>query len=236
MTVERLTGVEPVPGVAKPDPLLEVNAMVRRFGGLVAVSVDHLEVQRGTITSLIGPNGAGKTTFFNLLTAFDQPDEGEWHLEGGALVGIPSFRVARKGMVRTFQLTKALSRMTVLENLMLGGAGQAGERLSLALLAPAWRREFDNVDVASFLILYAVQTETLLTVDKADVVQLLVVLKVFQQLTLQSLRKLPTWLALAELAYAAVQAVVMRSWFGVQRDGCSNATATTTTTTTPALT
>ena len=71
-------------------------------------------------------------------------------------------------------------------------------------------------------VLLRVPEPLLLTVDKADVVQLLVVLKVFQQLTLQSLRKLPTWLALAELAYAAVQAVVMRSWFGVQRDGWSS--------------
>ena len=61
-------GVAPEPGAAKPDPILVVDEVRRRFGGLMAVDVDHLEVQRGAITALIGPNGAGKTTFFNLLT------------------------------------------------------------------------------------------------------------------------------------------------------------------------
>src|SRR5881296_378238 len=61
-------------GVAKPDPAIVVDGVTRTFGGLTAVSVDHLEIQRGGITGLIGPNGAGKTTLFNLLTGFDQPD------------------------------------------------------------------------------------------------------------------------------------------------------------------
>ena len=64
------------PGAAKPDPILTTSNVRRSFGGLVAVDVDHLEVQRGVITALIGPNGAGKTTFFNLLSNFDQPDAG----------------------------------------------------------------------------------------------------------------------------------------------------------------
>ena len=105
------------PGVPKPDPIMVLDNVRRSFGGLRAVDVDHLEIQRGTITSLIGPNGAGKTTLFNLLSGFDRADEGHWHLDGGALVGIPSFRVARLGVVRTFQLTKSLARLTVLENI-----------------------------------------------------------------------------------------------------------------------
>src|SRR3954463_10114919 len=65
-------------GVAKPDPAIVVDGVNRTFGGLTAVAVDHLEVQRGGITGLMGPNGAGKTTLFNLLTGFDQPNAGTW--------------------------------------------------------------------------------------------------------------------------------------------------------------
>ena len=61
------------PGSSKPDPILEVDHIIRNFGGMTAVHVEHLEVQRGIITALIGPNGAGKTTFFNLITGFDKP-------------------------------------------------------------------------------------------------------------------------------------------------------------------
>ena len=77
-----LAGVEPVPGAPKPDPILVADGVARRFGGLTAVDVDHVEIQRGAITALIGPNGAGKTTFFNLLTGFDPPDEGTWSFDG----------------------------------------------------------------------------------------------------------------------------------------------------------
>src|SRR5687768_1748446 len=120
-------GLAPEPGVAKPDPILVVDKVARRFGGLVAVDVDHLEVQRGGITALIGPNGAGKTTFFNLLTGFDRPDSGQWQFEGAELAGVPAYKVARRGMVRTFQLTKSLARLTVLDNMKLGATGQRGE-------------------------------------------------------------------------------------------------------------
>jgi len=68
-----MADVERTPGAAKPDPILKVDTIVRQFGGMTAVDVGHLEVQRGIITALIGPNGAGKTTFFNLITGFDRP-------------------------------------------------------------------------------------------------------------------------------------------------------------------
>jgi len=136
-----LAGTPRVPGVAKPDPVLVVDGLRRSFGGVRAVDVAHLEIQRGLITGLIGPNGAGKTTLFNLLTGFDAPDEGTWSLDGESLGRVPAHEVARRGMVRTFQLTKALARMTVLENLMLGGASQRGERLAHALLPLRWRAE-----------------------------------------------------------------------------------------------
>ena len=131
--------VAPTPGVAKPDPILVVDGMRRRFGGLTAVDVDHLEVQRGTITALIGPNGAGKTTFFNLLTGFDKPDGGTWNFDGHAAGRRSAPALARLGMVRTFQLTKILPRMTVLENMLLAGAGQRGERIFASLVPGLWK-------------------------------------------------------------------------------------------------
>jgi branched-chain amino acid transport system ATP-binding protein len=136
-----LVGVDPVPGSKKKDPILVADRVQRTFGGLKAVDVEHVEIQRGAITGLIGPNGAGKTTFFNLLTGFDRPQSGDWTFNGRKLAGVPAHKVARGGMVRTFQLTKALSRMTVLENMRLGATGQGGESLSRALLAPLWRSQ-----------------------------------------------------------------------------------------------
>ena len=128
-----MRGVDPVPGSAKPDSILVVDNITRHFGGMTAVDVDHLEVQRGIITALIGPNGAGKTTFFNLITGFDKPSSAQtgahWAFDGRKLDKTSASSVARAGMVRTFQLTKALSRMTVIDNMMLGAQAQAGENL-----------------------------------------------------------------------------------------------------------
>jgi len=138
VTVDALTSIAAEPGVAKPDPILTVDGLQRQFGGLAAVDVDHVEVQRNTITSLIGPNGAGKTTFFNLITGFDRADAGTWQLDGQGLQGIPAYQVARRGMVRTFQLTKTLSRLTVLENAMLAATDHPGESLFGSLFRP-WR-------------------------------------------------------------------------------------------------
>jgi branched-chain amino acid transport system ATP-binding protein len=140
------SGLVPEPGVAKPDPILVVDDVRRRFGGLTAVDVDHLEVQRGSITALIGPNGAGKTTFFNLLTGFDQPDSGRWRFDGADLTGTPAHKVARSGMVRTFQLTKSLARLTVLDNLKLGATGQRGEGFFASLVRPLWKGQEDEVE------------------------------------------------------------------------------------------
>jgi neutral amino acid transport system ATP-binding protein len=123
-----LADVEREPGAKKPDPIVVADKVLRQFGGLTAVDVDHVEIQRGVITALIGPNGAGKTTFFNVLTGFDKPQSGTWSFNGRSLSGVPAYRVARMGMIRTFQLTKVLSKLSVLENMRLGATGQSGER------------------------------------------------------------------------------------------------------------
>ena len=140
-------------GVAKPDPAIVVDGVTRTFGGLTAVSVDHLEIQRGGITGLIGPNGAGKTTLFNLLTGFDQPNTGTWSFDGKPLGKLAPYQVARLGVVRTFQLTKALSRLTVLQNMLLGAQGQRGESFLRALVPGTWRaQEKANTEKAMDLL------------------------------------------------------------------------------------
>ena len=144
--MEALAHVKHEPGVAKPDAILVADGVVRRFGGLVAVDVDHVEIQRGAITALVGPNGAGKTTFFNLLTGFDQPQEGKWRFNNVELAGKPAYKVARLGMVRTFQLTKALSRLKVIDNMCLGATGQTGERFLAALIPAFWRSQESSIE------------------------------------------------------------------------------------------
>lgn len=158
----QLRTLEQVPGVAKPDSILTVDNIERHFGGMTAVDVKHLEVQRGAITALIGPNGAGKTTFFNLITGFDQPSNAQrligggdasWSFNGKTLNRTGASQAARAGMVRTFQLTKALSRMTVLENMLIGANNQPGENLFVGLFKPLWaKRENENIERANDLL------------------------------------------------------------------------------------
>ncbi len=139
-----LADVPQEPGAPKPDPIVVVDDVLRQFGGLTAVDVAHVEIQRGVITALIGPNGAGKTTFFNLLTGFDKPQSGTWSFNGKSLAGISAYKVARLGMIRTFQLTKVLSKLSVLENMRLGATGQRGERF-LAGIFTVWRGQEQEI-------------------------------------------------------------------------------------------
>jgi branched-chain amino acid transport system ATP-binding protein len=136
------------PGCKKVDPILIADNVTRQFGGLTAVDVAHLEIPRGKITALIGPNGAGKTTLFNLLTGFDKPNTGSWQFEGKNLAGVPSYKVARRGMVRTFQLTKSLNAMTVIENMRLGAQKQSGENL-FAGIVQMWRGQEARITAAA---------------------------------------------------------------------------------------
>ena len=136
-----LASVQASPGVAKPDPILHAEKVKRNFGGVTAVDVDHLEIQRGSITALIGPNGAGKTTLFNLLTGFDTPDNGEWRFDGKSLKKVVAHKTASLGMVRTFQLTKSLTKLSVIENMKLGATHQVGEKWWNGLLPFRYRKQ-----------------------------------------------------------------------------------------------
>jgi len=157
------------PGIAKPDPIMVVDGLTRAFGGLTAVSVDHVEFQRGVITGLIGPNGAGKTTLFNLLTGFDKPNTGTWDFydtwESGAwtarsLRGLAAHKVARSGVVRTFQLTKALAKLTVLDNMKLGAVTQSGERFLTSLVPPLWRAQEKAIEARAMDLLARFKLDT----------------------------------------------------------------------------
>ncbi len=130
--------VDGQPGVSKPDPSIVAEGVKRVFGGLTAVDVDQLQVQRHGITALIGPNGAGKTTLFNLLTCFDTAQEGSWKFNGTEISKLGPHKVAKLGMVRTFQLTKSLYRLSVMDNMRLAATGQRGESLLLSPLRWIW--------------------------------------------------------------------------------------------------
>jgi branched-chain amino acid transport system ATP-binding protein len=148
-----LSGVPEEPGVPKPDPILVVDGVVRRFGGLTAVHVEHLEVERGAVTALIGPNGAGKTTFFNLITGFDKANGGYWSFDGLPLQGTAAHRISRRGIVRTFQLTKALARISVIDNMKLGATNQLGEHFLPALVRPSWGAQEREVEARADALL-----------------------------------------------------------------------------------
>jgi branched-chain amino acid transport system ATP-binding protein len=139
---------------AASSSLLTVRSVSKRFAGVLAVDRASFDVAPGTITALIGPNGAGKSTLFNVLTGFERGDGGDVRFDSETIYGRPPHAIARRGMVRTFQLTKALAVMSVLDNMLLA-APNPGERLFLAAVRPAWRhseraareRAFDLLEV-----------------------------------------------------------------------------------------
>jgi len=100
--------------------LLQVDSVTKRFGGLVAVDAVSFDVVEGSIKALIGPNGAGKSTLFNVLTAYERPDEGTTLFDGQDLSGIGPHRIVRLGVARTFQNTQLFEEMSALENVLVG--------------------------------------------------------------------------------------------------------------------
>jgi branched-chain amino acid transport system ATP-binding protein len=111
------------------SPILVVDNVTRSFGGLRAVNGCSLDVAEMSITGLIGPNGAGKTTLFNVISGFLKPSAGQIFFRGERIDGLSAHAVFKRGLVRTFQIPRELGTMSVLENLMLVPAGQAGEKI-----------------------------------------------------------------------------------------------------------
>lgn len=123
-------------------PVLSARGLVKSFGGIKAVNHAAIEVPAGSITGLIGPNGAGKTTLFNLLSNFIQPDQGQVLFDGEAIESLQPHEIAQRGMIRTFQVARVLSRLSVLENMLLAAQKQTGENfLNTWLLAGQIRKE-----------------------------------------------------------------------------------------------
>lgn len=129
---EILAEVETVDRPAKLQlPLLAASGLIKSFGGLVAIDQVAIDVAKGSITGLIGPNGAGKTTLFNLLSNFIHPDQGRVLFDGEPIHQLQSHQIAQRGMIRTFQVARVLSRLSVLENMLLAAQHQTGENFWL---------------------------------------------------------------------------------------------------------
>ena len=138
--------VSPHDRVGPDDPrvLLSAEGLTRRFGGVRAVDDMRFSLCEGSITGLIGPNGAGKSTLFNLVTGVDRSSSGSVTLFGEDITKLRPYQRARKGMIRTFQLSREFGRLTVLENLMLAPQQQLGERLPAIFFQPGAVRRSDD--------------------------------------------------------------------------------------------
>jgi branched-chain amino acid transport system ATP-binding protein len=134
-------------------PILSLRNVRRYFGGIKAVDGVSFDVAPKRITGLIGPNGAGKTTLFNVISGFYKPDEGEVDFQGERINGLSLHQTFLKGLCRTFQISRELKLMTVLENVMLVPPGQHGEKLLLTWFLPksvrAQERELRDKALAS---------------------------------------------------------------------------------------
>ncbi|HHP7229326.1 MAG TPA: ABC transporter ATP-binding protein [Xenococcaceae cyanobacterium] len=107
--------------------ILQATGLAKSFGGIKAVSNAQIQVKQGSITGLIGPNGAGKTTLFNLLSNFIPADKGKVIFDEQPIQHLPCHEIAQKGCIRTFQVARVLSRLSVLENMLLAKPRQTGE-------------------------------------------------------------------------------------------------------------
>lgn len=123
---------------------LEVTNLKKSFGGIKAVDVESLNLNRNELTSIIGPNGAGKTTFFDLISGFQDSDEGKVYLNNKNISKSQPYAIARLGMIRTFQLTKVFDRMTVLENLLFSASSVKNDSLFRSLLSSNEQKNYEK--------------------------------------------------------------------------------------------
>ena len=124
--------------------LISVNNLKKSFGGLKAVDVQDLSFKEGELTSIIGPNGAGKTTFFDLISGFQNADSGSIFLKDKNISNAQPYKIARMGMVRTFQLTKVFDRMTVMENLLFSGSNIKNDSLLRSFIKLNSQKLYEN--------------------------------------------------------------------------------------------
>ncbi len=117
-----------------PLPVLEVDSVSKRFGGIVALDDVSFDAEAGEIVGLIGPNGAGKTTAFNIITRLYTPDEGDVRFDGVSLLGTPPSGVVRRGLARTFQNVELFRGMSVLDNVRVGAHARHGEQTAEDIL------------------------------------------------------------------------------------------------------
>ena len=126
------------------NSLIEVKNLKKTFGGITAVDINELGFNKGELTSIIGPNGAGKTTFFDLISGFQNSDSGDIYLKDKDVSNSQPYKIARMGMVRTFQLTKVFDRMTVLENLLFSGSEVNNDSLIKSVIKSKSQRKYEE--------------------------------------------------------------------------------------------
>lgn len=140
--------------MTEADVILAVDDVAKSFGGVAAVDGASFTVSQGSITALIGPNGAGKSTLFNVVSGFARAERGEVRFDGRSIAHASPHTIARRGLVRTFQLTKTLSVMTVLDNMLLASGRNPGESLTGAVFRPrAWIRHERRARTRAFELL-----------------------------------------------------------------------------------
>lgn len=142
------------------SPILEIDGLVKRFGGVPAIDGATLSVANASITALIGPNGAGKTSVFNVISGFQRADQGQVRFAGRRIDRLPAYAIVRAGLVRTFQQTKILHRMSVLENMLVAAPRQPGESLWRLAFAGARRRRERELQQKALDLLRSVRLES----------------------------------------------------------------------------